>query len=235
MQSFDGINADFLAGQFILINKPLGWTSFDVVNKIRKLICKQIHVAKLKVGHAGTLDPMATGLLLICTGNATKEIDSLQDSDKEYLATLKFGVTTPSFDSETEPDAFFDFSHIKEDQLNICLHNMLGEVEQIPPLFSAIKLQGKRAYKMARKGKAPEVKPRMVRIINITIEHFELPFVTLRVQCGKGTYIRSLARDIGLSVNSGAYLTGLIRTKSGNYSVENAFDMEEIEKIIRNL
>ncbi|HOY38411.1 MAG: tRNA pseudouridine(55) synthase TruB [Bacteroidales bacterium] len=235
MQLFDGSNVDFMAGQLILVNKPLAWSSFDVVNKLRQLICKQIHVDKLRVGHAGTLDPMATGLLLICTGRATKEIESLQDFDKEYLATLKFGATTPSFDSETEMDACFEFSHITKDALIICLKNFVGEIEQIPPHFSAVKLQGKRAYKIARKGKNPEIKPRTIKITQISLEHFNLPIVTIRVCCGKGTYIRSLARDIGAAMNSGAYLTGLIRTKSGDFSLEDAYEIDEIEKIIRNM
>jgi len=235
MQIFDGNNVDFFEGQLIVVNKPLGWTSFDVVNKIRHLSCKQYKVDKLRVGHAGTLDPMATGVLLICTGKYTKSIDLLQDGNKEYIASLKFGVTTPSYDSETEEDESFAWEHITRTLFEEKLLQFTGDIEQIPPLFSAVKLDGKRAYKIARKGRNPEVKTRNVRIDSIAIEHFEMPFVTIRVKCSKGTYIRALVRDIGEALGSGAYLTRLIRTRSGNYSLENALDIDEIENIIRNL
>lgn len=235
MNIFDGNNVDFFEGQLIVVNKPLGWTSFDVVNKIRHLSCKQLRVDKLRVGHAGTLDPMATGILLICTGKYTKSIELLQDGDKEYLATLKFGAITPSYDSETEEEETFGWEHITRNLLEEKFASFTGNIEQMPPLFSAVKLAGKRAYNIASKGRNPEVRTRNVHIYSIDIEQFDMPLVTIRVRCGKGTYIRALARDIGQSVDSGAYLTRLIRTRSGNFSIENALDIEEIENIIRNL
>lgn len=235
MHVFDGQHVDFIEGQLMVVNKPLAWTSFDVVNKIRSLACKQIGVDKLRVGHAGTLDPMATGVLLLCTGRYTKHIEKLQDGDKEYVARLKLGATTPSFDMETEEDAVYPYEHITQEMIEECIRQFTGRIEQVPPVYSAVKIGGKRSYKIARKGRGTTVKPRLVEIYNIGIEQYNLPFVTIRVSCGKGTYIRALARDIGKELNSGSYVSGLVRTKSGDYTIENALEIEEIEKIIKNL
>ncbi|HPG73407.1 MAG TPA: tRNA pseudouridine(55) synthase TruB [Bacteroidales bacterium] len=235
MHVFDGQHVDFIEGQLIVANKPMAWTSLDVVNKIRSLACKQIGVDKLRVGHAGTLDPMATGVLLLCTGRYTKHIEKLQDGDKEYVAKLKLGATTPSFDMETEEDAVYPYEHITQEMLEECITHFTGPIEQVPPVYSAVKIGGKRSYKIARRGRETTVKPRLVEIYKIGIEQYNLPFVTIRVSCGKGTYIRALARDIGKRLNSGAYVSGLVRTKSGDYTIENALEIEEIEKIIRNL
>lgn len=226
---------DFKKGQVLLIDKSLEWTSFDAVNKIRYLIKKRFDYKKIKVGHAGTLDPLATGLLIICTGKKTKQIETYQAQEKEYITTLKLGATTPSYDRETEEDKHFETQHITKDLILENLKKFIGEQEQIPPIFSAKKINGQRAYKAARKGIDIELKPNTINIHNIELLETKIPFVKLKIQCSKGTYIRSLARDIGIALNSGAYLHSLRRTKIGNFNVENAINIFDFEKKIKTL
>jgi tRNA pseudouridine55 synthase len=226
-------NADYVAGEVLLFDKPLDWTSFSVVNKVRYLLCRKLNVKKLKVGHAGTLDPKATGLVVLCTGKATKNIDAIQSDQKEYIATLKLGATTPSFDLESEEDTFFETSHITKELISEALKGFIGEIDQVPPIFSAIKVNGKRAFDYARGGHELEMKARKVLIDKIEIVDFELPLLTLKIVCGKGTYIRSLANDIGQSLGSGAYLIGLRRTRIGNLDVDKAWSIEDFEKHVK--
>lgn len=221
---------DFQAGTVLLFDKPLDWTSFDVVNRVRNMLCRKLEIKKLKVGHAGTLDPKATGLVIVCTGKATKQIDLIQAQEKEYVATLKLGATTPSFDLESEEDAQFPTEHITQELIEQVLPNFLGEIDQVPPVFSAIKVNGKRAFDYARKGAEIELKSRKIVVKSITIERFEMPELELRIACGKGTYIRSLARDLGEELNSGAYLVGLRRTAIGENRVENAWSLEQFQE-----
>jgi tRNA pseudouridine55 synthase len=221
---------DFLAGEFILVDKPLTWTSFDVVNKIRYLLKRKTGVKRIKVGHAGTLDPLATGLLIICTGKFTKRIQEFQDLEKEYTGTFFIGATTPSFDKETDVDEEFPINHISEELLKEATHQFLGNIEQIPPIFSAIKVKGTRAYHMAREKKPIELPARKVQINEFDLTEISLPEVTFRISCSKGTYIRSLARDYGKSLNSGAYLSSLQRTKIGEFSLGNAISISDLEK-----
>ena len=218
---------DFHKGEILVFDKPLNWTSFDLVHKVRYIICKKLKIKKLKVGHAGTLDPKATGILVLCTGKATSKIESLQTGEKEYVATLKIGATTPSYDLESEEDRQFETDHITKDLLAEVLKGFIGTIEQIPPDFSAIKIDGKRAYEYARKGIAIEIKPKILEVREIEIISFDFPEVKLRVVCGKGTYIRALARDIGEALNSGAYLTGLRRTRVGDFNLDQAIDLED--------
>ncbi|WP_228853665.1 tRNA pseudouridine(55) synthase TruB [Aegicerativicinus sediminis] len=213
---------DFLNGQLILIDKPLEWTSFQVVNKMRWAIRKQFQLKKIKVGHAGTLDPLASGLLLICTGKMTKSIEKFQAQEKEYTGTFTLGSTTPSYDLETEVDQEYPTEHVNSKLLNETAQSFIGEIDQIPPIFSAIKQDGKRAYAAARAGEEIELKSRKVTITEFEITKFEDLMVDFRVVCSKGTYIRSLAHDFGKKLNSGAHLSKLRRTKIGSYSVENA-------------
>ena len=217
---------DFQKGEILVFDKPLDWTSFDLVSKVRFNICRRLNIKKLKVGHAGTLDPKATGVLILCTGKATTKIETLQADHKEYLATLKFGATTPSYDLESEENAFFETDHITEALLNEVLIKFIGTIEQIPPEFSAVKIDGKRAYHYARKGISVEIKPKILEILEIEIIRFALPEVILRIVCGKGTYIRALARDIGEALESGAYLTGLRRTRVGVFEVSKAYNLD---------
>ncbi|MDR2038080.1 MAG: tRNA pseudouridine(55) synthase TruB [Bacteroidales bacterium] len=226
---------DFISGQVILIDKPLTWTSFDVVRKCRNLITHKLKIKKLKVGHAGTLDPLATGLMIVCSGKATKCISEWMDMDKEYVASIEFGRTTLSFDLETETNATFPYEHITRESLEQSLKQFLGEIQQVPPLFSAKNLQGKRAYTFARKGSDMELPPNTVTISNLEIIRFELPVVEIKMRCSKGTYVRAFARDIGIANQSGACLIGLRRTAIGAFKVEdamlpNSFEME-ISKI----
>lgn len=221
---------DFQAGTVLLFDKPLDWTSFDVVNRVRNMLCRKLEVKKLKVGHAGTLDPKATGLVIVCTGKVTKQIDLIQAQEKEYVATLKLGATTPSFDLESEEDAQFPTEHITQELIKHVLPKFLGEIDQVPPVFSAIKVNGKRAFDYARKGAEIELKARKIVVKSITIERFEMPELELRIACGKGTYIRSLARDLGEELNSGAYLIGLRRTAIGENHVENAWTLEQFQE-----
>jgi len=220
---------NFVEGEVILIDKPLEWTSFDIVNKIRYIIRKKFNLKKIKVGHAGTLDPLATGLLIVCTGKMTKQIEKFQSQNKEYVTTLKLGATTPSFDRETEEDNIFEYKHITEDMFKNVLHKFIGETEQIPPVFSAKKVNGQKAYIAARKGKNIELKPNKIVIDAIEILEFNLPYVKIKVNCSKGTYIRALGRDIGKELKSGAYLYDLRRTKIGDYNVNDALLINEFE------
>lgn len=226
---------DFEEGQIILIDKPLKWTSFDVVNKVRYLLKNQFGLKKIKVGHAGTLDPLATGLLIICTGKFTKQIESLQASNKEYVGTFMLGATTPSFDRETEVDKTCSIDGITKEKVSEVLNSFVGEQDQIPPIFSAKQIGGQRAYVAARKGKEVELKPSRINIESIDLLDCSLPFVTVRIKCSKGTYIRALARDFGERLGSGSYLYDLRRTSSGDFSLNDAVDILEFEKIIKNL
>ena len=255
---------NFQEGEILYIDKPYRWTSFDVVNKVRWLLCKRLGTKKLKVGHAGTLDPLATGVMIICTGRATKRIDELQAHTKEYVATLRLGATTPSFDLEHPIDAYYPTEHITREQVEEVLKRFLGRIEQVPPSYSAVKVDGKRAYDLARKEKEVELKPKVLVIDEIELvecrlaceghtffasqmtvprtgmrnkafltspdtpkDTNEFPYITIRVVCSKGTYIRALARDIGQALGSGAHLTALRRTRVGDVRVENCMSMEQ--------
>lgn len=220
---------DFISGQILTFDKPLGWTSFQLVGKVRWLLCRAIGRKKLKVGHAGTLDPLATGMMVICTGKATKRIEELQLGRKEYTATLQLGATTPSYDLEHEVDATFPTDHITEEAVREVLTRFTGEIEQVPPVFSACKVDGKRAYDLARKGKDVELKAKRITIDELELLRFdpETMQMDIRVRCSKGTYIRSLARDIGEALDSGAHLTALRRTQVGNYKIDDAFPSVE--------
>lgn len=215
---------EYLNGQIILVDKPLKWTSFQVVNKLRWALKTKYNLKKLKVGHAGTLDPLATGLLVLCTGKFTKKIDTLQADIKEYTGTLYLGATTASYDLETEINEKFPTEHVTEKQILEATQKFLGEIDQIPPLFSAIKKDGVRLYEIARRGETIEIKSRKTTIFEFEITEINLPHIEFRVVCSKGTYIRSLANDFGKSLNSGAHLVALRRTKSGEFHVENAID-----------
>ena len=209
-------------GHVFLIDKPLDWTSFDVVNKIRWNIRKAYNLKKIKVGHAGTLDPKATGLLLICTGKLTKQIDEYQAQEKTYTGTIKIGVTTPTYDMESEENETFPTEHITEEMIHEAIKQFVGEIEQFPPMHSAIKVDGKRLYELARVGKEIERKARTITIHDFKITKIDLPFIDFEVNCSKGTYIRSLAFDFGKALNSGGYLTALRRTKIGDFDVINS-------------
>ena len=223
---------DYKNGQVLLIDKPLTWTSFQVVNKLRWEIRQRFNIKKIKVGHAGTLDPLATGLLIICTGKQTKQINSYQGQIKEYTGTFTVGGTTPSYDLETAVDETFAIAHISEELLHKTTEQFTGEIQQKPPIFSAIKKEGKRLYELARKGETTEIKERTVTVSKFEITKINLPEVEFRIICSKGTYIRSIAFDYGKALNSGAHLSALRRTKIGDFSVDNALSVEEfIEKL----
>lgn len=224
---------DYLAGEVLLIDKFLDWTSFDVVNKIRYLLKKHYGIKKIKVGHAGTLDPLASGLVILCTGKKTKEIESYQAQEKEYIAEITLGATTPSFDLETEIDFTFETSHITEEEIYNTVKSFIGKQEQMPPMFSAKKVDGKRAYISARKGQELNLKKSEIEIFDLEILEKQIPEkITLKIRCSKGTYIRALARDIGIALSSGAHLTKLRRTKIGSFSVDNAITVDEFEKLL---
>jgi tRNA pseudouridine55 synthase len=223
---------DYQAGQVLLIDKPLHWTSFQVVNKLRWEIRQAFNIKKIKVGHAGTLDPLATGLLVLCTGKMTKQIDTFQGQVKEYTGTIVLGSSTPSFDLETEINETFPTSHITESLIKETTKQFIGDIQQYPPVFSAIKKDGKRLYEFARAGEDVEIKPRMVNISEFEITNISGLEVEFRVVCSKGTYIRSLANDFGVALQSGAHLSALRRTKIGDFDVKNAIS---IEKFIENL
>lgn len=214
----------------LYFDKPLGWTSFNLVNRVRGVLSRHIGVKKLKVGHAGTLDPLATGVMILCTGKNTKLIESFQYQTKEYVATIKLGATTPSFDQETEIDAEYPVEHITEDLVKQTLNKFIGEIKQIPPTYSAIKINGKRAYEYARKGDEVELKPKTLVIDEIELLDYKMPEIVVRVVCSKGTYIRALARDIGEALNSGGHLTALRRTRIGDIRVENCLQYEDFVK-----
>lgn len=223
---------DFIAGTTLLVDKPIGWTSFDVVNKIRYKIKHRLQIKKIKVGHAGTLDPMATGLLIICTGKFTKKLHHFQGFPKEYTGTLRLGASTPSYDSETEVEHLFPTDHITPEIIEEARKQFLGDIEQVPPMFSAIKVDGQPLYKKARKGLTVKIEPRPVNISRFELTRVELPDADFIVNCSKGTYIRSLAHDFGKAVHSGAYLTALRRTKVGDFSIEDAWNLEDLIKYI---
>ena len=245
------------AGEILIFNKPYRWTSFNVVAKVRGELSHRMGVRKLKVGHAGTLDPLATGVLIICTGKKTKLIDELQSHTKEYIATIKLGATTPSFDMETAEDATYPTDHITRELVDERLKSFIGRIEQVPPTFSAVKVDGKRAFKYARKGEEVELKPKVLVIDELEVQHFgevennaseDTPddrerikyqqdnlqgkhlSLTIRVVCSKGTYIRALARDIGQALESGGYLTDLCRTRIGQYTLQDCMDIQEFPK-----
>lgn len=227
----------FLEGRVILINKPLRWTSFDAVNKVKGIIHKSSSVenarSKLKIGHAGTLDPLATGLLILCTGKFTKRIEEFQAQEKEYTGTFCLGATTPCFDMEQDVDANYPIEHITSELIYEAAKRLTGTLQQIPPVFSAVKIKGKRAYDLARKGQSPEMQPKTITISTFEITRIELPFVDYKIVCSKGTYIRSLARDFGLALKSGAYVSALCRTRIGEFRIEQAQEIEAFEKEIQ--
>ncbi len=220
-------------GKVLTVDKPLDWTSFDVVNKIKFAIRKTHGLKKFKVGHAGTLDPKATGLLIVCIGRATKTIPELMGQSKKYVAEIKLGETTPSYDTETQPDQTFPTDHINLDLIAQTLPQFVGEIMQKPPIFSAIKKEGKRLYEHARKGEDVEITARPVQIYSIEIIELKDDVLTLDIHCGKGTYIRSLAHDLGMALNSGSYLVGLRRTAIGDFKVDDAWDVEPICQKVR--
>ncbi len=217
---------DFPAGEILLFDKALNWTSFDVVNKVRYELCRKLGIKKMKVGHAGTLDPLATGMIILCTGKATKKIESIQAQEKEYLATIKIGATTPSFDLETEEDSRNNYSHVTKEMLETTIQQFIGEIDQVPPVFSAVKVKGKRAFDYARNGEEVKLQAKKIVIHKIEIEEIDLPTIKIRVNCGKGTYIRALARDIGERLKCGAYLTALERTRIGDFELKDAFTVD---------
>jgi len=227
---------DFEEGEILAFDKPLRWTSFDVVAKVRWNLCRKLGKKKLKVGHTGTLDPLATGVVIVCTGKKTKRIESLQYDVKEYIATLQLGATTPSYDLEKEIDATYPTEHITRELIEQTIPTFLGEQWQVPPIFSAVQINGKRAYEFARKGEEVELKPKLLKIDEIEVLAFDTESMqlTIRVVCSKGTYIRALARDIGERLRSGAHLIALRRTRVGNTRVENCMTIEQFLEILNN-
>ncbi|WP_037317550.1 tRNA pseudouridine(55) synthase TruB [Salegentibacter sp. Hel_I_6] len=223
---------DFKNGQILVFDKPLEWTSFQLVNKVRWLIRKSCGIKKIKVGHAGTLDPLATGVLVICTGKFTKKITELQGTEKEYTGTFTLGATTPSYDLETEIDKTFETEHISEENLEEASLQLTGEIEQTPPVYSALKKDGKRLYEYARKGEKIEIKSRPVTIKEFEVDAPRFPEVDFRIVCSKGTYIRSMANDYGIALGSGAYLSALKRTRVGEFVIEDALDLSSFEKLL---
>ena len=223
---------NFKEGEVLYFDKPLKWTSFAVVNKIRYHICRKLGVKKLKVGHAGTLDPLATGVMIICTGKATKRIEEFQYHTKEYVATLQLGATTPSYDLEKEIDATYPTEHITRELVEETLKRFIGSIEQIPPAFSACKIDGERAYDLARKGEEVNLKPKTLVIDEIELLECNLPEIKIRVVCSKGTYIRALARDIGQALGSGAHLIGLVRTRVGDVRLEDCLQVDQIDELV---
>lgn len=215
---------NFKKGEVLYFNKPLEWTSFYLVSRVRGAIRKKIGERKIKVGHAGTLDPLATGVMIICTGKATKQIETYQYQTKEYIATLKLGATTPSYDLEHEIDKEYPTEHITQELVEKTLKQFIGEIKQIPPAYSACKVNGKRAYKLARDGEEVKLKPKLLVIDEIELVAYDMPSITIRVVCSKGTYIRALARDIGVALSSGAHLTALERTRVGNVEIDQCLD-----------
>ncbi len=223
---------DFIEGEVLYFNKPLRWTSFDLVNKFRYKLTRKLKVKKIKVGHAGTLDPLATGVMIVCTGKATKRIDEFQYKTKEYVATLKLGETTPSFDLEKEIDAVYPTEHITREMVEDVLRSFVGTIQQTPPVFSACKVDGKRAYELARKGEEVELKAKTLVIDEMELLECALPVIKIRVVCSKGTYIRALARDIGTALRSGAHLVALERTRIGDVTLDKCMPPEEIDAFL---
>lgn len=229
-------NFNFVDGEMLLIDKPLTWTSFDVVKSLRVFIKKTYKLKKVKVGHAGTLDPQASGLLILCTGKLTKRIDEFQGMDKVYIGQMTLGATTPSYDKETEPDQFFPIDNIQRVDLEKASLKFKGEIEQVPPVYSAIKIAGKRAFKYARKNQEVQINARKVTIHHFDLLNFIPPYLEFSVKCSKGTYIRSLAHDFGKALDNGAYLSELRRTKIGEYSVSEAVTVDALkEKILSQI
>ncbi|MDA3822941.1 MAG: tRNA pseudouridine(55) synthase TruB [Bacteroidales bacterium] len=226
---------EYLAGKVILFDKEIDWTSFDVVNKLRISLRNELGIKKIKVGHAGTLDPLASGLVILCTGKATKQIESFMGLEKEYIANITLGGTTPSYDLETEIDQTFSYDHINRELLESTLKSFMGEIEQTPPIFSAKQINGKRAYTLARQGEEVVLKKNLVSIHEIEILEFKAPEIKLRIVCSKGTYIRSVANDLGKKLNSGAHLSGLRRTKIGPYEVNDAEIISDFIKKLKPL
>ncbi|PRX52491.1 tRNA pseudouridine(55) synthase TruB [Salegentibacter salegens] len=223
---------DFQTGQILVFDKPLEWTSFQLVNKVRWLIRKSCGIKKIKVGHAGTLDPLATGVLVICTGKFTKRIPELQGTEKEYTGTFTLGATTPSYDMETEVDKTFETAHIAEEDLDGAALQLTGEIQQTPPVFSALKKDGKRLYEYARKGEDVKLESRPVTIHKFEVDAPRFPIVDFKIICSKGTYIRSMANDFGIALGSGAYLSSLKRTRVGEFTIENSLDLQSFEKLL---
>ena len=225
---------DLADGQVFRFNKPLHWSSFNLVSKVRTMIRYACGVKKIKIGHAGTLDPLATGVLIVCTGKKTKEIDNFQYQTKEYVAELALGASTPSFDLETEVDATYPTEHITRELVEETLKQFLGEIQQVPPAFSAVKINGKRAYEYARNGQEVEIKPKTLVIDEIELMEYSQTAIKIRVVCSKGTYIRGLARDIGEALKSGAHLTSLVRTRIGETKLEDCLTIEQFQSLLDN-
>lgn len=226
---------NFTKGEILYIDKPHGWTSFDAVKRLRSTLLRRLKIKKLKVGHAGTLDPLATGVMLVCTGKATKLIDTLQAHVKEYVATIALGATTPSFDLETEIDATYPTSHITRELVEETLKKFTGAIEQVPPAFSACNVDGQRAYKMARRGEEVVIRPKLLVIDEIELMEFSPESITVRVVCSKGTYIRALARDIGIALGSGGHLTALRRTRVGDVSVSDCLTVPQAVELLNTV
>lgn len=229
MKTKEELSAEFINGKTLLIDKPLEWTSFDIVKKVKSLLRHRLGLKKIKVGHAGTLDPLASGLLIICTGKMTKSIETFQKQPKQYTGTFFLGATTPSSDLETEPDAFFPVDHVNPEKIVAATLLFKGEIEQVPPLFSAKKIQGERAYYHARRGQETLLEANAIKIHNFEITDIRLPEVDFLVDCSKGTYIRSLARDYGKALQTGAYLKTLRRTQIGDFHVTNAWSIQDMK------
>lgn len=223
---------DFISGEIIAVDKPLGWTSFDAVKRIRGAIQRRLHVRKFKVGHAGTLDPLATGVLIVCTGRATRRIEELQNGDKEYVATIRLGATTPSYDLETAIDREYPWDHITREMVEDALPAFTGKIMQVPPVFSAVKVEGKRAYDLARKGKEVSLKAKPLEIREMELLEFTPPEIRVRIVCSKGTYIRAIARDLGEALGTGAHLTALRRTRVGTIDHASCLTIDQaVERI----
>lgn len=226
---------DFKEGEILYFDKPFGWTSFALVNRVRAMISRKLDVKKIKVGHAGTLDPLATGVLIICTGKATKRIEEFQYQTKEYIASLQLGATTPSFDLETPIDGTYPTEHITKELVENAFTKFIGSIQQVPPVYSAVKIDGKRAYDYARKGETVEIKAKELVIDEIELMEYAFPLIKIRVVCSKGTYIRALARDLGQALHSGAHLTALQRTRIGAVSIDKCMNLEQFEKQLKSI
>ncbi len=227
------MNFNFEQGEILLVNKPYKWTSFDVVNLVRNYIRKQLGIKKIKIGHAGTLDPLATGLLILCTGRMTKRIEEFKEFDKEYTGTIVLGATTASFDLEKEIDFHYPWEHITKDEILAAVAKLTGSYDQLPPVFSAKKIKGKRAYDYARKDQEVVMQPKRITISAFELQELTLPQVHFRVSCSKGTYIRALARDLGQTLNTGAHLSALCRTRIGPYHLRDAYDIEDLKLALK--
>ncbi len=235
MTPWNGTSLDFTEGQLILIDKPYGWTSFDVVKKIRWLIRRKLQLKKIKVGHAGTLDPLATGLLVIATGRFTKKIDELMNLEKRYTGSIRLGATTPSFDLETEVEERYSTQEISSEEVFTAKDLLTGVIEQVPPIFSAKKINGRRAYTLARAGKPVELKSKKIEVKSFDLTELRIPHLSFDISCSKGTYIRSIARDMGLELNNGGHLTCLRRKSIGDFSVNSSLTPEQFEDILASL